>query len=35
MLGLKTGCYEDESALDEPCERFNIVDDDGVKIGYA
>ena len=35
MLGLKTGCYEDESALDEPCERFNIVDDGGVKIGYA
>jgi len=33
MLGLKTGCYEDEGFLDEPCERFNIVDNDGVKIG--
>ena len=35
MLGLKTGCYEDESKLDGPCEKFNIVDDDGVKIGFA
>ena len=35
MLGLKTGCYEDESKIVGPCERFNIVDDDGVKIGYV
>jgi len=34
-LGMKTGCYEDESFLEEPCRRFNIVDDDGSKIGFA
>lgn len=34
-LGLNVGCYEDESLLDGPCERFNIVDDDGNKIGFA
>lgn len=34
-LGLKTGCYEDENLLTEPCEKFNIVDDDGIKIGFA
>lgn len=34
-LGLKTGCYEDETKIDGPCERFNIVDDDGTKIGYV
>lgn len=34
-LGLNVGCYEDESLLDGPCERYNIVDDDGNKIGFA
>jgi len=31
MLGFKVACYDE----DDPCSKFNIVGDDGEKIGFA
>ena len=31
MLGFKVSCYDE----DDPCQKFNIVGDDGEKIGFA
>ena len=31
MLGFKVACYDE----DDPCAKFNIVGDDGEKIGFA